>query len=448
MSYYPHSQKDTDEMLKFIGKTTISELCSDIPEKVKIKKLNLDTGKSELETFRTLKHTAGKNRPYSSIFLGAGAYNHYIPAAVDELSSRQEFYTAYTPYQPEISQGTLRAIFEYQSYITELTGMDVSNASMYDGASALAEAVMMAVTTTRQRKVLVDKFIHPEYLKVLRTYLEPVSVEIEIFKNNPFKFEKEYFKTHWNSGYACFVVGSPNYFGTIYDIDGIAESIHSDKRFLIQTITEALSLTIFKKPSELGVDIVCGEAQSFGIPLSFGGPYLGFLACKSDLMRKMPGRIAGQTDDKDGKPAYILTLTAREQHIRRELASSNICSNHGWCALRAAMYISVMGRSGLKSVGLKNIENTRYLKDKIKTLRKFSVFDEQLSFNEFVVKTEVHYKDIKKTLEQNGILSFKPLCDEESDYTECSFSGYYLVCATEMNTIEDIDGFVKVLEAL
>jgi len=448
LSYYPHSQKDTDEMLKLIGKSSIYELCNDIPQNVKIKKLNLPAGKSELATFQYFNGLASKNKQYKSIFLGAGAYNHYIPSTVDELSSRQEFYTAYTPYQPEISQGTLKAIFEFQTYVTELTGMDVSNASMYDGATALAEAAVMAVNTARQKKILVDRFIHPEYLRVLKTYMEPLGVEIELFKNNPFKFEKEYFKTHWNNSYACFIVNNINYFGTIYDIEGISETIKKDNRLLIINVTEAMSLPVLKKPSDLGADIVCGEFMSYSTPLSFGGPYLGFLAATTAHLRKMPGRIAGQTTDSNGKCSYVLTLTAREQHIRRELALSNICSNHGLCALRAAIFISTLGRSGLRSVSLKNIENAKYLKEKIKTLRKFSVFEDQISFNEFTVKTDIPYKELHKALEANDILSFRPLNDDLADFTESAYSGHYLVCATEVNTKEEIDDFIKVLGAL
>jgi len=442
MDYFPHSKTDIDEMVKKIGIKDINDLIEPIPEIHRNKKLNITNGKSELETFKFFNSLSNKNKNYKDIFLGAGSYNHYIPAVVDEIVSREEFYTAYTPYQAEISQGTLRAIFEYETYITTLTGMDVTNASMYDGGTALAEAVVIALSTTRKKKILIDRFIHPEYIEVLKTYLNLLDVEVVIFDSNPFSFDIESFKKVWNDEFACFIVGSPNFFGSIIDYREASNIVNNSKSLVIQTIQEILSLTILKKPIDFGASIVCGEAMSFGMPLSFGGPYLGFLAVKKDYLRKMPGRIVGQAKDRDGNICYTLTLTAREQHIRRELASSNICSNHGLCALRASVYLSTLGRNGLRSLGLLNVDRAYQLREEISKIDNFSV-PKQHIFNEFVVKSDIPYKDINKKLEENDILSFLDIGRYYPDY-----EGYYLVTATENNSEEDIERFVKILAIL
>lgn len=443
MTYFPHSEEDIKKMLKEIGKSSLEDLLYPIPEKLIIQELNLEDEKTENEVINFFSNLANKNKPYKSIFLGAGAYNHFIPSVIDEIVSRQEFYTAYTPYQAEISQGTLQAIFEYQTYIATITGMDASNASLYDGATSLCEAVIMAINHTRKNKILVDRFIHPEYLEVLKTYMRPIGVEIIIFNSEPFRFNIEKFNKVWNSSFACFIIASPNFCGTILDFSGISDIIHNDKSLLIQSISEILSLSIFKLPDKFGVDIVCGEAQSLGIPLNFGGPYLGFIACKKELIRKLPGRLVGQTKDRDNNVAYVLTLTAREQHIRRELASSNICSNHGLSALRASIYLSILGKTGFKTCGLKNIENAKYLKNSIDRFKKIHTIKDQIFFNEFVVKTDIDYIKIKDTLEDNNILSFYPL--------GCNFDelkNNYLVTVTENNTKKEIENFIRVLEEL
>ncbi len=362
MTYFPHSQKDIDDMLEFIGIDKIDDLRNPVPPDYRIKDLNLEDGLTELEVSQYFDEMAMMNRKYKAVFTGAGAYNHYIPAAVDEITSRQEFYTAYTPYQAEVSQGTLRIIFEYQTYMTKLTGLDVSNASMYDGATALAESVIMAVKSTGKNKVLIDKYTHPEYLEVVRTYMHPHEIQVDIYESTPFSFDMNDFKKAWNGGYACFAVSSPNYCGSVLDLAGVSEIVHSTGGLLVQNIQEAMMLALFKTPAEFGVDIACGEAQSFGMPLGFGGPYLGFITCSGQLTRRMPGRIAGQTVDRDGSIVYILTLSTREQHIRRENATSNICSNHGLCAIRAGVYLTILGKTGLEECALKNLENAVYLR--------------------------------------------------------------------------------------
>ncbi|HPY86472.1 MAG TPA: aminomethyl-transferring glycine dehydrogenase subunit GcvPA [Spirochaetota bacterium] len=443
MSYYPHSDHEINRALKVIGKKDLESLTDPIPSKFKSKVINIGSGKSEIETMKYFEEIASKNRRYKSIFMGAGAYNHYIPAAVDEIAGRQEFYTAYTPYQAEISQGTLQAIFEYQTYICALTGMDASNASMYDGATACCEAASLSANHTRAKKILVDKYIHPDYLKTLYTYMGALGVSIDIYDNDGYTFDLEYFKSVWNKDYACFIQSSPNFLGSIIDYSEAAKIVHNDRRLVIQALWEILSLTVIKKPSDFGADIVVGEAQSLGIPLSFGGPYLGFLAATKEYFRKMPGRIVGQTKDSAGAIVYTLTLTAREQHIRRELASSNICSNHGLCAFRAGVYMSILGKSGMRSCGLRNLQMSRLARDKISKLKNFAIVENQIFFNEFAVKTDINYDKISKALEANDILSFYPL---GKHYDE--MKGYYLVSATEMNTVEEIDNLVKTLESI
>jgi len=447
LTYYPHCQEEIDNMLSVIGLKDINDLKDPIPAKYILNKefkyKIIKDSKSELEVFNYFNKLSEANREYSSVFLGAGAYNHYIPSAVDEITSRQEFYTAYTPYQPEIAQGTLQAIFEYQTYITGLTELDVSNASLYDGATALAESVIMSIKTTGKNKVLVDKYVHPEYLTVLHTYLKPISIKIEIYNSDPFLFNLNDFKKHWSNEYASFVIQSPNFCGTLNDLEGIADIVHNDKSLFIQNITEPMSMAVLKSPGEYNADIACGEAQSFGMPLSFGGPYLGFIACKKDYLRRMPGRIVGQTADSDGKIAYILTLSAREQHIRRDNATSNICSNHSLCALRASVYFSTLGRNGIRTCALKNMENAQALRNKIKRSEKINIIGKQVFFNEFSVKTDIKYEKIKKILEKENILSFLPLSSVDQ-----KLKNHYLLCATEMNTDEQIDHFSGILEKI
>ena len=443
MTYIPNSEKDIRHMLDTLGLKGIEDITSPIPGKFIVKDDPSDDGLTQSEVEEHFNKIASKNRKYDSVFLGSGAYDHYIPPTVGELIGRQEFYTAYTPYQAEVSQGTLQGIFEYQTYMAEITGMDVSNASMYDGATSCAEAIVMAVASTRQRKVLVDRYVHPEYLEVVRTYMNPIGVEVVLFDASPFEFDTGAFEKAWSDEYAAFVISSPNFCGSIMDYASITDKVHADKRLVIHVIQEIMSLSILKSPGEYGADIACGEAQSFGMPLSYGGPYLGFLACKKDQMRKMPGRIAGQTKDSDGNIVYTLTLTAREQHIRRELATSNICSNHGLCAMTASVYLSTLGQKGLRSCGLSNIEKSHMLQEKISVIDGFDSVKEQYFFNEFVVKTGKDRNEIKSELEKAGILSFRPLGDISEKLKDC-----YLVCVTEKNSMEEIDKFVSILRSM
>ncbi|MCG8570821.1 MAG: aminomethyl-transferring glycine dehydrogenase subunit GcvPA [Spirochaetes bacterium] len=439
MTYFPHSETEINAMLEKIGIKKIEDLLQPIPENYQIDQLDLPEGKNELETLQYFQKLADKNRHYQSVFMGGGAYHHFIPAAIDELTSRQEFYTAYTPYQAEVSQGTLQAIFEYQTYMCQLTGLDVSNASMYDGATALAEAVILSVGANRKKKVLVDIHLLTDYKLVLETYLKPFNIEITYYHSDGFSFNSEKFLENWDDTYSCFVISSPNNHGTITDYSSVVDQIHQDKGLMIHVIPEAYSLALFQSPRKLGADLACGDAMSFGIPLSFGGPYLGFLTCDKKYLRKMPGRIVGQTTDLDGNIAYTLTLSTREQHIRRENATSNICTNHGLCALRASIYLSLNGMKGLKSCALKNVENAHYLHAEIGKLKNFSVNKSQVFFNEFAVETKIPYDQLNNHLEKADILSFLPIA---------THPGFYQVCATEMNSKENIAAFIKVLEAI
>jgi glycine dehydrogenase subunit 1 len=443
MTYFPHSDDDIKTMLKEIGLSSLEELAQPIPSTLRNHDFKLEPGNDELSAFNKFTDFAKKNRPYNSIFLGAGAYQHYIPAAVDELSSRQEFYTAYTPYQAEISQGTLQAIFEYQTYTTELTGMDVANASMYDGATAMVEAAFMAINFSRKKRLLVDRFVHPDYISVLRTYCQPLDIEVVVLQNDPYVFDDKLFYETWDDSFAAYLVASPNYFGSIIDYTAVVDRVHDTKGLVIQVVQEALSLALLRSPGESGADITCGEAMSFGVPLSYGGPYLGFLACTKKYMRKMPGRIVGLTTDRENKPVYVLTLTAREQHIRRELATSNICSNHNLCAIRACIYLSLLGETGLRECSLKNIEMKNKVRQLIDSIPGFSVVNEQVSFNEFIVTTDIPSEQIHSALENAGILSFKEMGKIYDGYNK-----HYLVTVTEMNTDKQIEQLINTLEEL
>jgi glycine dehydrogenase subunit 1 len=348
--YIPNTQEDEKLMLQSMGMKDLDDLYSDIPENLKLKReLNIGEPKSELEVRKCINKLANKNLNTEDLvcFLGAGAYDHYIPAAIDYIVSRSEFATAYTPYQAEISQGTLQSIFEYQSMIASLTGMDVSNASMYDGATACVEAGFMAVESTRRKKILVSKTVNPETRKVLTTYMRFHGVEIQEIDSKEGETDLEKLQSAIDKETAGVIIQSPNFFGIIENLEPVEKMVHANKSLLIMSV-DPISLGILKTPGEIGADIAVGEGQSLGSKLNFGGPYLGFMATTTKLMRKLPGRIVGETVDVDGKRAYVLTLQAREQHIRRQKATSNICSNEGLIALRAAIYLSIMGKEGIK----------------------------------------------------------------------------------------------------
>ena len=420
-------------MLASIGLCSIDELFSHIPDSLKLKgELNLPSGKSELEVCRTMEHIAAQNIVFDSIFRGAGAYDHYIPAIVKSVTGKEEFVTAYTPYQAEISQGVLQSIFEYQTMICELTGMDVSNASVYDGATAAAEAVNMCCERSRN-VVFCSAAAHPDTIEVIKTYCWASGHEFVLV---PAKDGK----TDWNSivpqldkkTSACLYIQSPNFFGQIEDVQQAAEAVHAVGAKLIMGCNP-IALGLYKTPAELGADIAVGEGQPLGMPLSFGGPYLGFMATTKAMMRKLPGRIVGETTDVDGKRAFVLTLQAREQHIRREKASSNICSNQALCAMTAAVYLAAVGPEGLKQVANLCYQKAHYLMQQLTAIPGITLRYQGPFFHEFVTD-QADAKRILLRLEQEGILGGLPLSD-----------GGILWCATEKNSKEDIDRMVGII---
>ena len=432
-SYVPSTAQERQEMLASIGLCSIDELFSHIPDSLKLKgELNLPSGKSELEVCRTMEHIAAQNIVFDSIFRGAGAYDHYIPAIVKSVTGKEEFVTAYTPYQAEISQGVLQSIFEYQTMICELTGMDVSNASVYDGATAAAEAVNMCCERSRN-VVFCSAAAHPDTIEVVKTYCWASGHEFVLV---PAKDGK----TGWNSivpqldkkTSACLYIQSPNFFGQIEDVQQAAEAVHTVGAKLIMGCNP-IALGLYKTPAELGADIAVGEGQPLGMPLSFGGPYLGFMATTKAMMRKLPGRIVGETTDVDGKRAFVLTLQAREQHIRREKASSNICSNQALCAMTAAVYLAAVGPEGLKQVANLCYQKAHYLMQQLTAIPGITLRYQGPFFHEFVTDQGDANRILLK-LEQEGILGGLPLSD-----------GGILWCATEKNSKEDIDRMVGII---
>lgn len=441
MSYISLSKKDKKDMLKVIGVSSPKELFDSIPDDIKLnRELKIPKAKTEPEILEYFYQKAqkNKNREYIS-FQGAGAYQHFIPAAVDYLSSRGEFVSPYTPYQAEVSQGTLQLIFEFQTLICQLTGMEISNASLYDGASGTAEAVLMANRINRKSKVLVPKALHPHYREVIRTYTKNLGMDIqEIDYNDSGQIHRTDLKKHLDKETSAVVCQSPNFFGVIEDLNKISSLAHENKALSIAVVTEASSLGLLKSPGEQGADIVTGEAQSFGIPLSFGGPYLGFMACQKEFLRQFPGRISGETKDVDGNRGFVLTLSTREQHIRRERATSNICTNQALCALRATIFLELLGKQGLKQWSWQNIQKANYAYDLLKDIPGVRARFSGKIYNEFVIQTEKDWTGIEKTLMKNKII---PGVSLEKYYPELEKCG--LVCVTEVSQKQDLDRFAE-----
>ncbi|HHU17468.1 MAG TPA: aminomethyl-transferring glycine dehydrogenase subunit GcvPA [Clostridiales bacterium] len=434
------TDSDRKHMLKEVGVKTMKDLFADVSDKVYLaRKLNIPPALSEMEVIKKLKSMAEKNSDldHYTCFLGAGAYDHFIPAAIGQLLSRQEFYTAYTPYQPEISQGTLQAIFEYQSMICELTGMDVSNASLYDGATALTEAAMMAVATSKRSEILISENVHPESRQVLKTYAKFRNFTVKEVSSIDGQIDPNDLRNKINDDTAAFLMQSPNFFGIIEDIVSASEITHNNKSLLIVS-ADPISMALLKSPGELGADIVVGEGQGLGNPISYGGPYLGFFATKEKWMRKVPGRIVGQTVDKEGRRGFVLTLQTREQHIRREKATSNICSNQGLNALAAAMYMTLLGKEGLREVAELSAQKAHYTYEQLLKTGKFTqVFDKPF-FKEFAVKSEKEISELNSRLLEEKIIGGYAL---ENDYP--SLKGGWLISVTEKRTKDEIDYFVR-----
>jgi glycine dehydrogenase subunit 1 len=447
MNYTSLSDKDKKEMMAKLGITSVEELFRSIPEELRLKKnLSIPHSLSEQELLSYFEKIRVQNK-YSDYlsFLGAGAYNHFIPNIVDYLSSRGEFLTPYTPYQPEVSQGTLQIIFEFQTLICQLTGMDIANASLYDGASASAEAVLMAYRLKGKQKALIAKTLHPQYREVIKTYVKNMAIDIEeIDYSSSGEVDFEDLKKKINKETSVVVCQSPNFMGVIENIKKISELARNHQSLCTVIITEPTSLGLLEAPGELGADIVAGEGQSFGIPLSFGGPYLGFMASEKDSIRQLPGRIAGQTNDGDGRRGFVLTLSTREQHIRRERATSNICTNQAWCALRATIFLEILGKEGMKELAWQNIQKANYALEKITQLEGIERRFSGSVFNEFVLQFPKEWVRIDDFLKKKNIIAGLNLEEFYPELKNCA-----LFCVTEMHRKEDIDHLIESLnEAL
>ncbi|WP_027407773.1 aminomethyl-transferring glycine dehydrogenase subunit GcvPA [Anoxybacteroides tepidamans] len=439
--YLPMTEEDQQQMLKTIGVESIDELFSDIPERVRFKgEYRIKKAKSEPELMKELMALSAKNadlKSYTS-FLGAGVYDHYIPVVVDHVISRSEFYTAYTPYQPEISQGELQAIFEFQTMICELTGMDVANSSMYDGGTALAEAALLSAAHTKKKKVLLSKAVHPEYRDVVKTYAKGPGLEVVEIPLQNGVTDLAALQQEMSDDVACVIVQYPNFFGQIEPLKEIEPIAHAQKGMFV-VASNPLALGVLTPPGAFGADIVVGDAQPFGIPTQFGGPHCGYFAVKSALMRKIPGRLVGQTTDEDGRRGFVLTLQAREQHIRRDKATSNICSNQALNALAASVAMTALGKKGVKEMATMNVQKAHYAKNAF-IEHGFTVPFTGPFFNEFVVKLNKPVKEINKQLLEKGIIGGYDL---GRDYPE--LENHMLVAVTELRTKEEIDTLVKEL---
>lgn len=433
--FTPHTEQDVRQMLGAIGADTVAELFSDIPETLRALSFNLPPGKSENETVRLFNDLARRNRTDCISFLGGGYYDHFIPAAVNTVSSRSEFFTAYTPYQPEASQGTLRAIFEYQTMIAGITGLDYANASLYDGGTGLYEAIAMAVRTNNRKKVIVDKGVNPLFRRIIKTYVLNIDIEIIEADLKGIRSDRDALESLMDETAAALVVQNPNFFGVVDDYEALFDRARS---IGIVTIIAfyPLSLGILKTPGEMHADIAVGEGQSLGLPLSFGGPYLGLMAVEKKFVRKMPGRIVGETIDRNGRQAFVLTLQAREQHIRREKATSNICSNQALCALRAVVYLALMGKEGFRKTALLCMERAGYMKEQLRGLKGVRVLEDQ-TFNEFTVTLPVAASSFMKGMLSEGFAAGLP-----ASLFYANMEKHLIISTTEKRSIEEIDGYM------
>ena len=429
-------------MLAAVGVRSIEALFEDVPARVRFPDLDLPPALSEMEARWELEELAGANLTTADgpCFLGAGAYRHFVPAVVDAFLRRGEFYTAYTPYQPEISQGTLQAIFEYQTMICALTGMEVSNASHYDGATATAEAVISAINAhrLRRRKVVVSPFVHPEYRAVVRTYTQGMG--LTIVGDEDSEVELPDLVSQVDAETACLIAQTPNFLGQIEDLAGLADAVHARGALLV-VVADPISLGLLKPPGAFGADVVVGDGQGLGVGLNFGGPSLGFFATRMEYVRRMAGRLVGQTADVEGQRGFVLTLSTREQHIRREKATSNICTNEGLVALAAAIYMAALGRCGMRQVAELCYHKAHYAQERIAEINGFSVVGDKPFFKEFVVRCPRPVKEINDyLLEEEGIIGGYDL---GRDYSH--LKDHMLLCVTEMNPREEIDLLVEAL---
>ena len=432
-SYIPNTNQEQIQMLNEIGFKSLADLFAHIPDEVKIKDgLAIPEGMSEMEVKKAVSKMAGKNVVFDTIFRGAGAYRHYIPSIVKSVISKEDFLTAYTPYQAEISQGILQSIFEYQTMICDLTGMDVSNASVYDGATAAAEAVAMC-RERKRKKAFVSATIQPSVLEVIKTYIFGNEMDLVVIPEKDGVTDIEFLKENIDKETACVYIQHPNFYGTLEDAKAIGEVTHEAGAKYIMSVNP-ISLGVVKTPREYGADVAVGEGQPLGLSIAFGGPYLGFMACVSAMTRKLPGRIVGQTKDHDGRTGYVLTLQAREQHIRREKASSNVCSNQALCALAVGVYMAAMGNEGIKNAAIQSTSKAHYMAAELEKIG-FKVLNNGEFFHEFVTDSDKCACCVLKALEENGILGGYPLGGNK-----------ILWCCTDMNTKAEIDAAVSIMK--
>jgi glycine dehydrogenase subunit 1 len=446
MRYIPNTDADRQIMLEAMGLATVEDLFGGIPNGLRFAgPLNIPKALAEQEVLRHMRTLAGHNADVENYaaFLGAGAYHHFIPSIVPVLTSRGEFMTAYTPYQPEMAQGTLQALYEYQTLICQLTDMEVANASLYDASTGVAEAVLMARRMTQRDEALLSEAVHPEYRAVLRTYLQNLGMQVhEVAVDEAGQTPLARVRERLSPHVACVVVQSPNFFGVIEDLTGFAAALHQEKALLVQAVAEPVSLGLLKPPGAWGADIVVGEGQSFGNALSYGGPYLGFFATKDQFVRQMPGRLAGETVDAESRRGYVLTLSTREQHIRREKATSNICTNEGLCALAATIHLCTLGKVGLRRLAELNLQRATYTRQQLAAIPGCRVPFAGPTFNEFVLETP---KPAAYLIRQLSAQHLIPGIDLGRFYPERSHQ--LLLCVTEMNSRDDIDRLCSALAA-
>ena len=439
--YMPHTHEDIKAMLETIGVNDLDALFAEIPKELMHKEINIPSAKSELELYEHFQKITNKNTPLIP-FMGAGAYDHYTPSVIRHLIERQEFLTAYTPYQPEISQGTLQYIFEYQSMITQLTGMDVSNASMYDGATATAEAMFMAYGQRRKDKILISSTVNPNIIEVVKTYAKYRNITVDMIDEDHGQTSLSDLESKMSSDYAGVIVQTPNFYGITEDYTGFKDIIESHKGLFILN-QDPSTLSHLKTPASWGVDIAVGDAQTLGVPLSYGGPYIGYMATTKKYMRKMPGRICGVTKDSDGKRAFVLTLQAREQHIRREKANSNICSNQSLLALFVTIYMAIMGKKGICEAQQMSYNHAHYLHDELLKLNTFEKVYDRPFFKEFTLRTTLDYDTMQNALKAHGFLG--PLSIEHYDSSK---KGLVTFAVTEKRSQAEMDAFIDVLRGL
>ena len=440
MSYWSNSEPDIKTMLKAIGVRDFEELIRNIPKDLRFNgEYELPDGLSELEARELLESLANKNKTLVP-FAGAGAYDHYVPAIVDEIASRPEFYTSYTPYQPEVSQGNLQVMYEFQSLICSITGMDVTNASMYEAGSALAEAILMAIGHTRNKKVLMPSTLNPRYKSVVKTYLNNIDVQVVEIPVNNFILDYNFAARELDDSTACVVVQSPNYFGFVEDVAKL-DALREGKKALLIHLYDPISLGVLKPPADFHADIAVAEGQALGNHLNFGGPYVGLFSAKQELVRKMPGRIAGETKDVDGRRGYVMTLQTREQHIRREKATSNICTNSGLLTVRAAIYLSALGKNGFRQVSNLCLQKAHYLAEQLSKIPNIKLASDAPFFKEFTVELPIPANEVIKAFAEEGILAGVSLEKE-------NLPNHLLIAVTEKRSLRELDRYVELMKSV